>query len=200
MNIGDIERVNELARSRVSRMRDQIGFGKAWGCDLPGVGFDGNMMFEQRAGFGASVESLLELALFGLESAVDGSGTDRDKLLLRFGRDRQALDGPREPSRQQSLEAGGTRIAGRLPDGRQRRDHLGTVSGTTSFGVGLGFLWGWTAQQADGVFAVVTADLAELVEDASSQGLGSFLVTEVNCFEIIPSRFPTHETVTLPAL
>lgn len=58
MDVGDIERVNELARSRVSRVRDQIGFGKAWDFDVPGVGFDGDMVFEQCAGFGAPVESL----------------------------------------------------------------------------------------------------------------------------------------------
>ena len=57
-------------------MRDQIGFGKPWGFDVPGVGFDGNMVFEQGAGFGAPVESVFELAPFGLEPPIDGSGTD----------------------------------------------------------------------------------------------------------------------------
>jgi hypothetical protein len=43
-----------------------------------------------------------------------------------------------------------------------------TISRATTFGVGLGFLWGWTAEQPDGVFAIAAADLAELVQDASS--------------------------------
>ena len=64
--------------------------------------------------------------------------------------------------------------------------------------MGVGFLWGWAAEQPDSVFAVVAADLAELVEDVSSQWLGSFLIAKINCFEVIAFRFPTHETVTFP--
>ena len=97
MDVGNIERVNELPRSRVARVRDQIGFGKAWGFYIPGVGFDGDVMFEQSAGFGASVESVFELAFFGLEPPVDGGGADREQLLLGLGRDSEALLGPREP-------------------------------------------------------------------------------------------------------
>ena len=99
MYVSDIERVNKLSGSRIARVRDQIGFGIAWGFDIPGVGFDGNVVFEQRARFGAPVESLFQLALFGLESPVDGSGADREELLLNLSQDRQALDGPREPQR-----------------------------------------------------------------------------------------------------
>ena len=117
---------------------------------------------------------------------------------MGFGRDRQALDGPRQPQRQERFEACRARIASSLPDGRQGRDHLGAVSRATAFGGGLGFLWGWAAEQPDGVFAVVAADLAELVENASSERFGNFLVAKINCFEVVPFGFPTHETVTLP--
>ncbi len=58
---------------------------------------------------------------------------------------------------------------------------------------------GWAVEQADGVFAIVAADLAELVQDASSQWFGGFLVAEINCSEIIPFGLPTHEIVTLLA-
>ena len=57
----------------------------------------GMWMFEQSAGFGASVESVFELAFFGLEPPVDGGGADREQLLLGLGRDSEALLGPREP-------------------------------------------------------------------------------------------------------
>ena len=66
MDVGDIERVNELARSRVAGVRDQIGFGKARGFDIPGVGFDGDVVFEQSAGFGASVESFFSWRFLAL--------------------------------------------------------------------------------------------------------------------------------------
>ena len=95
MNVGDIEGVKELPRTRVAGVRDQIGFGKAWGFDIPGVGFDGDVMFEQSAGFGTSVESLFELAFFALESPVDSGGADREHLLLGLGRDSEALVGPK---------------------------------------------------------------------------------------------------------
>jgi hypothetical protein len=58
-------------------------------------------------------------------------------------------------------------------------------------------LWRWTVEQPDGVFSVVAADLAKLVENASSQRFGNFLVAGVDGFEIIPFGFLTHEIVTL---
>ena len=99
MNVGDVERVDELAFFGVGAVRDQIGLGKARGFDIPGIGFDWDVVLEQGAGFGASVETLFQLALFGLESPVDGSGTDREELVLNLGRNRQALDRPGEPQR-----------------------------------------------------------------------------------------------------
>jgi hypothetical protein len=76
VNVGDIESVDELALLGVAGVGDQIGFGKAWRFDIPGVGFDGNVVLEQRARFGAPLEAFFQLALFGLESPVDGSRTD----------------------------------------------------------------------------------------------------------------------------
>ena len=52
-------------------MRDQIDFCKAWGLDIPGVGFDGDVVFEQGARFGAAVQAPLELGFSPFESAVD---------------------------------------------------------------------------------------------------------------------------------
>jgi hypothetical protein len=44
----------------------------------------------------------------------------------------------------------------------------------------------------------VPKNLAKLVENTGSQGLGYFLVSNVNRFEIIPSALSTHLYVTLP--
>ena len=52
-------------------MRDQIDFGKAWGLDIPGIGFDGDVVFEQCTGLGAAVQTPLELGFSHFESAVD---------------------------------------------------------------------------------------------------------------------------------
>jgi len=43
-------------------------------------------------------------------------------------------------------------------------------------------LWRWTIEQPDGVFAVVAADLAKLVENASAQRFGNFSVAGVDGF------------------
>ena len=51
-----------------------------------------------------------------------------------------------------------------------------------AFGFCLGFLWRWTVEQPDGVFAVVAADLAKLVEYARSERFGNFLVAGVDGF------------------
>lgn len=59
-------------------------------------------------------------------------------------------------------------------------------------------MWRWAIEQTDGVFAVVTAHLTELVEDHGSQFLGSFAVTGVDGFEIFPLGLLTHDDVTLP--
>ena len=199
VDVGDVEGVKKISRSRVAGVRDQIDLGKARGLDVPGVGFDRDVMFEQGAGFGVPVEVFFELTLFGPQASVDGGRTDLEQLLLGLGREREALDCPWQPQRQEGFEARRARIACGLPDRRQSPDHFGSVGGASALGSsGSGFLWSWTVEQPNGVFAVVAANLTELVENARSQSLGCFSVTEINRFEVIPFGLSTHENVTLP--
>ena len=69
-------------------MRDQIDLGKARHLNIPGVGFDGDVMLEQGGGFGASVEAVFESTLFGPQASVDGGRADLEQLLLCLGRER----------------------------------------------------------------------------------------------------------------
>ena len=87
MDVGDIERVKKVSRSRVAGVRDQIDLGKARTLDIPGVGFDGDVVFEQGTGFGAPVEALLELTFFDSQASVDGGRADRQQLLLYLSRE-----------------------------------------------------------------------------------------------------------------
>ncbi len=87
VDVGNIEGVKKISRSRVAGVRDQIDFGKARHLDIPGVGFDRDVMFEQGAGFGAPVEAFFELVLFGLQAPVDGGRADCQELFLRLGRE-----------------------------------------------------------------------------------------------------------------
>src|SRR6185295_13390949 len=142
---------------------------------------------EQGAGLGASVQTLFELALFGPQAAVDGGRADCQELFLRLGRERQALDRPRQPQGQESFEPRRARIACGLPDRCQSPDYFGSVGGATALeSGGIGFLRRRTAEQSNRVFAVVAANLTELVENARSYGLGCFFVAQVNRFEVIP--------------
>ena len=110
------------------------------------------------------------------------------------------FDGPRQPQRQQSFEPCRARIARGLPDRGQSPDHFGSIGGATALGIGgVGVLRCWTVEQPNRVFAIVVADLTELVENTRSQRLGCFSVTEVNRFEVIPFGLSTHGNVTLPA-
>src|SRR5215471_10512127 len=69
--------------------------------DVPGVGFDGDVVFEQCAGFGASVEAPLELGFPGFESAIDLARRDREQLLFDGQGDGEVFFGPGQPKRQE---------------------------------------------------------------------------------------------------
>src|SRR5688572_12949287 len=121
--------MDELARLGVARVRDQVGFGKAWGLDVPGIGFDGDVMFEQGSGLGASVEAPLELVFFRLQSAVDLARRDRAQLLFYLWGEGVMVLGPRQPKREQGFEPYRPRIARHLPNGLQDREGLEAVLG-----------------------------------------------------------------------
>ncbi len=44
MNVGDVERVEELALLGVARVGHQVCFGEPWSGDVPGVGLDGDVV------------------------------------------------------------------------------------------------------------------------------------------------------------
>lgn len=72
----------EWFRRRLDLFRAELP--KAWLVNIDMSGAKGSCAnlqganLEQSAGFGASVESVFELAFFGLESPVDGGGADRE--------------------------------------------------------------------------------------------------------------------------
>lgn len=59
--------MDELAPLGVARVRDQVGFGEARSTDIPGIGFDRDVVFEQGAGFGAPVEAFLSWCFLGFK-------------------------------------------------------------------------------------------------------------------------------------
>src|SRR5260370_33234007 len=82
LNVGDVQRIAELSFTRISGMRNQIDFCKAGGLHVPAVGLHRDVMLQQIARLGASVNPPPLLVLLGGESTVHLSGTDREQLFL----------------------------------------------------------------------------------------------------------------------
>ena len=75
-----------VSRGTAAGMRDQIDFGKTRLVDVPAVGLEGNVMLQQGAGSGPTVDSFFELPLFEAEPVVDGARTEARQLLFQAGR------------------------------------------------------------------------------------------------------------------
>jgi hypothetical protein len=63
---------------------------------MPGVGFDGDVVFEQGAGFNATIESLFQWRLLALSRR---SIVAAEELVSDWGQNRQTLDRPGKPQR-----------------------------------------------------------------------------------------------------
>ena len=67
VDVGEVQRMTAVSGGRAAGMRDQIDFGEAGLANVPVVGLDGNVMLQQGARFGPTVDPFFELALFGAE-------------------------------------------------------------------------------------------------------------------------------------
>src|SRR5215510_1719855 len=59
VNVGEVQRMAAVSRSPAARMRDQIDFGETRLPNVPAIGFDGNVMLQQGARFGPTVDPFL---------------------------------------------------------------------------------------------------------------------------------------------
>ncbi len=94
----------------------QVHLGEAGLGDVPVIGLARNVVLQQRAGFGAPIQPSADRALVGRQQAIDLARADGAHLRFGGGRHREAAAGPRQPRRQQGLQAAGPRIARRDPD------------------------------------------------------------------------------------
>src|SRR5437870_4798445 len=97
LDVGDIQGVSEFPLARIAGMRDQVDFGETRGSHIPAIGFHRDMVFEQMARLGATVDPPLPLGLVRLQSAVDLPGTNRQQLLLDLWADSEPLADPGHP-------------------------------------------------------------------------------------------------------
>ena len=108
-----------VSRSTAARMRDQIDFGETRLSNIPAIGLDGNVMLQQSARLGPTVDPFLELPLFGAEPIVDGASTEAEQLLFHSRGQVKPFPSPGHPQRQQRFQTDGPGIARRFPDGTE---------------------------------------------------------------------------------
>ena len=93
----------------------------------PALGPDRDGMFQQRPRLRAAVDPCAALPFVRRQAPVHLPRTDLAQGRLGRGRQTQPATGPRQPGRQQRLQAHRPRIPGGRPDRAQRRDDLGPV-------------------------------------------------------------------------
>src|SRR5262245_43750918 len=98
-------------------MSDQVHFQEAWTVNVPMVGLDGDLMFQEAAGFGVAVKAFFQAVLSGLKAIIQGSSADALKLPLLRRAEWEAFANPGVPEAEDFLQANGPRVAGFFPDG-----------------------------------------------------------------------------------
>ena len=114
----------------------------------------------------------------------------------------KGLDVAREPERQESFEAFGTREIGCSPDLAEGfKEKVGGVERSSSslleLRLGKAFKF---PEHSDRMFAVKPTGGTELVEDDGFLFRGSFLITEKNRLEVFLFRSWTHNPGSFPPL
>jgi hypothetical protein len=147
-------------------MRNQINLHIARLRDLPVLRPNRNVVLEQGARLSATVETFLEFGLVRLQPPIDLPCAHGHEKLFLVTRELEVLVDPRPPDREQGFEAHRPRIAGDLPDSLKHADDFGIVGSAAVRAVTWVRLIGQgLIQFADGMFAVIAADVAHLVEE-----------------------------------
>jgi len=193
-DVGEVEGVKKLALGGRPGMGHQIHFHRARALDIPVVGLDGDLVPEQRARFGASVEAAFESASVGFQGPVEGAGADGEHLPLQGRGEAEALSDPGQPPSQDRFETHRPGIACLLPDGfddAQEGQTVGCGPGPSrgslrpSCGQGRGEL-------PDGVLAVDPTDLAELIQDAPLVRLRGGVIPPITAFQVSHGKVSSH--------
>ena len=124
-DVGDIEGEGELTGHGIAAMSHGIGFEEARPCLIPLVGFDGNVVLEQRAGLGGGEAFALNTQPLVCKQPVDGGWGYLGQRLLDPGRQHsKGLLVRLDPAVQDGSETLGAGIVHGLPDAMQHRDNL----------------------------------------------------------------------------
>ena len=155
--------MDELAVGRVARVRDQVDLREAWRGDVPAIGFDGDVVLQERARLGAAIEAPSELSLVRLKAPVHLPGAEGEELCFERRREAEAPAHPGQPEREERLHAHRPRKACGFPDCRQDPKDLGAIPRRPLATPRPRSARRRAVEQAQGMLSVVARDLAELV-------------------------------------
>src|SRR3990170_6328274 len=147
-------------------MGDQVHLREPWNLHIPAIGLHRNVMLQQIARLGPSVDAPPALPLLGLQPAVDLPRADLQQLLLDLRPHSVALANPRHPHRQQRLQPHRPGIAGRLPYGGQKGQRFPAVTQPPPpLPPCAAILGPRPVQQTDGVFPVIACVGTKLTQN-----------------------------------
>jgi hypothetical protein len=192
VDIGEVERVHELAVPETAAVGDQINLGEARRGDIPAVGLERDVVLEQRAGLRAPIQPLAQLLPVRPEATIHLAGTNGPQLPLDVGAQAQPATCPWQPQRQQSLEPHRPGIPRGLPDHPQRLNSGDMVARGAPLGR-AGRARGRPVEHPDGRLAVIAYNSAELVQDPPLLRSPCMSITLIDRLHVLSLGSHTHD-------
>ena len=123
VDVREVQGVGELPVARLPAVGHQVDLGEPGDRAVPPVGPEGNVLLQKGARLRAPVPARCPGPPVGRQPSVHLAGTQAEELGFEGWREPKAGARPRQPERQQGLEADRPGVPGSSPDGGQHLDH-----------------------------------------------------------------------------
>ena len=197
VHVGEVQRMDEFAVGAIAGMRHEVDFGKARRRRRPALGPDRDGMFQQRPRLRAAVDPCAALPFVRRQAPVHLPRTDLAQGRLGRGRQTQPATGPRQPGRQQRLQAHRPRIPGGRPDRAQRRDDLGPVASRPAPAAPAPPST-VPPQQANRRFPVIAGHLTHFIQQPPTRGARRPVIPLPHPLQILSPRLWSHSGSSHP--
>jgi len=191
VDVGQVQRVHELAVGAIAGMRDQVDLGEAGDLDVPAVGLQRNLVLQERPRLRPAVLPFPQLLFERPQGAIHLAWTHPPQSRGDVVRHRPAADRPRQPDRQQRFQPHRPGAAGGFPDPPQRAHHDRPVLRRAARAAPP--RRGRPSQQPDHRLAVIARHLTHLIHQPT---LGRLLLGQHIPFahprQILSSRLWSH--------
>jgi hypothetical protein len=199
VDVGDVERMRELAVGPIATMGDKVELGEPGEGHVPVIRLQGNVVLEQGPGLGAPVAPRLKGPFDRRQAPIDLARADGPQLSADRGRQAQPAAGAGQPQREQGLEPYGPGIARGVPDGGQRLDHRPAVRGRPAAPPGSRPPGGRAVEEPERRLPMVAGGRTELIEDLSLGLPGRLTVAPVDGLQVLLLRAEAHHVNPPPA-